>query len=157
MMLHSKMKRIAVSIAVLAASVGWLAGSAQPAQQELGASRCVKVSSGLLSNLRSGLKAKARGKLSSPRGVKSRAQITSGPRGFAAGTYFVSAQVRGFGIATWAADAKAFRTGGGFITVVGPVARRVSILGVDLPPSSLQAWGLSENTDGYAASRRCVA
>jgi hypothetical protein len=87
--------------------------------------------------------------------VKSKATI-SFPRGFRAGTYFVSAPVRGFGVATWAADASAFRTGGGFITGVGSTARRVSILGVDIPPATLAAWGLTEGTLGYAASRRCV-
>ena len=89
--------------------------------------------------LRSGLKRAARGKLGRARAVRSSDRITF-PRSFAAGTYFVSAPIRGFGIATWAASAEAFRPGGGFITGVGPVARRVSILGTDLPASTLRAW-----------------
>ena len=68
-----------------------------------------------------------------------RAQITNGPTGFAKGTYLVSAQVRGFGIATWAMDVDAFKTGGGFITDVGAVARRVSVAGIDIPASTLRA------------------
>jgi hypothetical protein len=141
---------------LVSTTVATFTGSAHATPQRVEADTCLKVSSGLLSSLRSGLKRTARGKLGTPRAVKSRAQITSGPRGFAEGAYFVSARVRGFGIATWAADARAFRTGGGFITGIGPVARRVSVLGVDIPVSTLRGWGLTEATHGYAASRRCV-
>jgi hypothetical protein len=109
----------------------------------------------LVAALSSGLKPGARGRLGTPYAVRSRSQI-SGPRGFAQGAYFVSAYVRGFGIATWAADARAYRTGGGFITGVGVVAPRVSYLGIDIPPSTLAAWGLTERTHGFAESRRCA-
>lgn len=148
---------LVISVLVPLASVsGIVSGNARATDKHVGADTCLKVSSGLLTSLRSGLKPKARGKLGTARAVRSRDQITSGPRGFRAGAYIVSARVRGFGIATWAADARAFRTGGGFITVMGPLARRVSILGIDISVSTLRNWGLSETTHGYAASRRCV-
>jgi hypothetical protein len=131
------------------------AGGATATVERTAAGRCLSVPRPMVAALKSGLKAKAQGRLGTARAVRSRAHLTS-PRGFAAGTYFVSAPVRGFGVATWAADARAFRTGGGFITAVGPVARRVSVFGIDLPAITLRLWGLTESTDGYAASRRCV-
>jgi hypothetical protein len=106
---------------------------------------CLKASSGLVSSLKGGLKAKARGRLGTPRVVKSRGQLSGfSPRGFRAGVYFVSAKVRGFGIATWAADASAYRTGGGFIVGIGPVTRRVSVAGIDIPASTLTGWGADD-------------
>jgi hypothetical protein len=145
-----------VVIVVLGATIGsTLAGDAKAIRERAEEGPCLSVPRPMVKALSSGLKPKARGKLGRARAVKSGDEV-SGPRGFAAGTYFVSAPVRGFGVATWAADASAFRTGGGFITGVGPVARRVSILGVDIPPSTLNDWGLTESTDGYAASRRCA-
>jgi len=140
-----------VGVAVLAAAVLTSHARTTPA-----ADPCLKVPAAFVGALKSGLKAKARGKLGTPRAVKSRDSFTSGPRGLAAGVYFVSARVRGFGVATWAADARAFKTGGGYIADVGPVARRVSVYAVDLPPSTLRSWGLSEQAHGYAQSRRCV-
>lgn len=116
-------------------------------------SACLAVPKPMVAALGSGLKVKARGRLGTARAVKSTATI-SFPRGFRAGTHFVSARVRGFGVATWAADASAFRTGGGFITGVGPTARRVSVLGVDIPAFTLSAWGLTQSTQG---TRRHVA
>ncbi len=143
-------------IALVASAIGAaLVSEAGATREDVEADPCLSVPRAMVGALSSGLKPKARGKLGKTKAVRSRAQI-SGPRGFAAGAYFVSAPVRGFGVATWAADARAFRTGGGFITGVGPVARRVSYLGVDLPPSALQAWGISERTHGYVASRRCA-
>jgi hypothetical protein len=91
-----------------------------------------------------------------PAAGKSRQQVTNGPHGLSKGVYFVSARVRGFGIATWAADARAFKTGSGFVTGIGPVAQRVSFLGADIPLGKLRRWHLHEETHGYAASRRCV-
>lgn len=70
--------------------------------------------------------------------------------------YFVSAKVRGYGIATWVAGGKEFKTGGGVLIGIDPVARRVSDAGVDLRPSLLASWGLTSGADGYAASRACV-
>jgi hypothetical protein len=35
------------------------------------------------------------------------------------------------------------------------VARRVSVLGVDLPPSVLATWGLTPAASGYSQSRAC--
>jgi hypothetical protein len=61
----------------------------------------------------------------------------------------MSANVRGFGIATWAADRRAFRTGRGFITAVGVVAPRISYYSFGIPPSTLAAWGLTERTHGF--------
>jgi hypothetical protein len=152
----TKLAVLLASAAVALIVAATVTSATLASRERIGSNACLKVSSGLLNSLKSGLKPKARGKLGTPRAVKSRAQITNGPRGFAAGAYFVSARVRGFGIATWAADARAFKTGGGFITGVGAVARRISYLGVDIPLSTLRAWGLSESTHGYTASRRCV-
>jgi hypothetical protein len=110
----------------------------------------------VVASLKDGLRASARGKLGTPRAVRSRGRF-GGLRDIREGpVYFVSARVRGFGIATWAVGASAFRTGGGVIIGVGPVARRVSLAGVDLPLSTLVAWGLTPAADGYAASRACV-
>jgi hypothetical protein len=145
---------IVVLLALAMGSTAHSAGSRVTGGHEASAG-CLAVPKPMIAALKSGLKAKARGRLGTPRAVKSTATI-SFPRGFRAGTYFVSAPVRGFGVATWAADASAFRTGGGFITGVGPIARRVSVLGVDIPPATLTGWGLTSTTHGYAASRRCV-
>ena len=129
---------------------------ASPASERSATDRCLKVSSGLVATLKDGLKPRSRGKLGTPRGVKSRGQF-SGPNSFANGVWFVSARVRGFGIATWAVDRDALRTGGGFGTDVGPVARRVSELGIYIPLSTLKSWGLTTGAEGYAASRSCAA
>ena len=149
--------RIATLLLLLTLVVGSTADGAgsRPTGGEEAIKACLKVPKPMVAALKSGLKAKARGRLGTPRGVKSSARIFF-PRRFQAGTYFVSAPVRGFGVATWAADASAFRTGGGFITGVGPTARRVSVLGVDIPSATVAAWGLTEGKHGYAASRRCL-
>src|SRR5512132_4643367 len=105
----------------------------------------------LAAALSSGLKPRARGRLGGVYASRSQAQL-SGP--FAEGAYFMSAYVRGFGIATWAADTRAFRTGRGFITAVGVGAPRVSYYGFGIPPSTLAAWGLTERTHGFSDSRR---
>jgi hypothetical protein len=131
------------------------AAYAQATPERIAPDICVQVSSGLIGRLKSGLKPKARGRLGRPAAVKSRQLVTNGPHGFRKGVYFVSARVRGFGIATWAADARAFKSGLGFVAGVGPVARRVSNLGADIPPNRLKRWHLHEETHGYAASRRC--
>jgi len=155
----SSAMRVSIALAAVAALCllpGATAGTLVGVERTTAEAECLKVSSGLVGSLKSGLKAKARGKLGVPRAVKSRARITSGPRGFLEGAYFVSARVRGFSVATWAVDPRAFRTGGGFIVGIGPVARRVSVFGVDIPLRTLRRWGLTESTHGYAASRRCV-
>jgi hypothetical protein len=128
---------------------------AQPATGATNASPCLKAPASLVRSLKSGLKSNARGKLGTPRAVKSHDQYTV-PRGLQAGVYYVSAPVRGFGVATWAVSASAFKTGGGLIIGVGPVARRVSVDGIDIPADTLRLWGLREIADGYAQSRRCV-
>lgn len=144
-----------VFLALIGASVIAFAspGASAPRRDE---AKCLKVSSGLLSNLRDGLRDGARGKLGTPKAVKSRGSF-GGLRDIREGpVYFVSAKVRGYGIATWAVGGQAFKTGGGAIIAVGPVARRVSIHGVDIPPSTLEAWGLAPYADGYDESRACV-
>ena len=70
--------------------------------------------------------------------------------------YFVSARVRGYGIATWAVGGQAFVTGGGVILGVGQVARRVSTAGIDIPLATLEAWGLAPYAEGYDVSQNCV-
>jgi len=102
------------------------------------------------------LKAKARGKLGKAKAVKSRAQFTF-PRGLSAGVYFVSAKISGFGTATWAVSTAAFKGRNGLLIGVGPIARRVSTLGIDLPLSTLSLWGLTKSTSGYHESRHCVS
>ena len=77
-------------------------------------SPCLKAPASLVGFLKSDLKSNARGKLGTPRAVKSRDQYTV-PRGLQAGVYYVSAPVRGFGVATWAVSASAFGSGGGLI------------------------------------------
>lgn len=151
------MWRLRLAMGIVALITGALAGYAGAGSrlERTDSGRCLKVSKGLVSSLKGGLKRAARGKLGTPRGVKSRGEF-GGPNSFANGVYFVSARVRGFGIATWATDRDAFRTGGGFIVDVGPVARRVSVAGIDIPLSTLRGWGLTSAADGYAASRNCV-
>jgi hypothetical protein len=53
-------------------------------------------------------------------------------------------------------DARAFRTGGGLIIAMDLVSLKVSNLGVDIPSSTLRAWGLTIRAPGYEASRACV-
>jgi hypothetical protein len=103
-------------------------------------------------NLRASLKPTLRSRLGTPAAVKSRGQF-GGLRGIREGpVYFVSGSLRGYGIATWAVNGAAFKTGLG----VGTVARRVSVAGVDIPLSTMRAWGLTPSAEGYAASRSCV-
>ncbi len=146
------------ALSTLAAGLALAAALASPGQPSQLASdaKCLKPRTALVKAIKSGLRAKARGKLRKARAVKARPLTGFAPRGFKKGTYFVSAKMRGFGIATWAADRPAYNTGGGLIISVGRVARRVSTLGVDIPRSTLEAWGLTTHTRGYAASRRCV-
>ena len=145
-----------IAALIIVGAIAGYAGASPAASERSDAGRCLKVSSGLVATLKDGLKRVARGKLGTPRGVKSRGQF-SGPNSFANGVWFVSARVRGFGIATWAVDRDAFRTGGGFGTGVGPVARRVSELGIYIPLSTLRGWGLVPYAEGYTASRFCAA
>jgi hypothetical protein len=56
------------------------------------------------------------------------------------GVYFISANLRGKGIATWAVSTSFYRTGGGLIYAVGKVARQVSDFGSGLPLSVLAGW-----------------
>ena len=118
--------------------------------------RCLPVRAPVLKSIRSGLHASVRPKLRSARAVKARGDFSNAPRGFSHGVYFISANLRAKGVATWAVSTSFFRTGGGLIYAVGKVARRVSDFGSDLPPSVLAGWGISPRTYGYAQSRACV-
>ena len=145
---------VALAAALTAAAAGAWTASARPAS----AARCLKVPPAALASIRSGLHASVRRKLRarSTRAVKARGDFSSGPRGFSHGVYFISANLRATGIATWAVSTSFYRTGGGLIYAVGKVARRVSDFGSDLPPSVLAGWGISTRTYGYAQSRGCV-
>jgi hypothetical protein len=146
---------VLVAVLLIALAIGAVAPGDARATQARGSRslHCSTAPKPLVAALSSGLKPRARGRLGSVYTSRSQAQL-SGP--FAEGAYFMSAYVRGFGIATWAADTRAFRTGGGFITAVGVVAPRISYYGFGIPPRTLAAWGLTERTDGFATSRRCV-
>jgi hypothetical protein len=120
--------------------------------------RCQTVPRPALAALKGSLKGTAKGKLGKANAVRSRADFSGAPiRGLRKGVYFVSARVGGVGIATWAMTVDAFRTGGGLIYGVGSIARRFSDLGADVPTSTLKRFGLTEATEGYAASRSCVS
>jgi hypothetical protein len=82
--------------------------------------------------------------------------LLQSPPGFSHGVYFISANLRGKGIATWAVSTSFYRTGGGLIYALGKVAQRVSDFGSGLPPSVLARWGISTKTYGYTQSRSCV-
>jgi hypothetical protein len=146
---------VLVAVLLIALAIGAVRpGDAGATQARGGRSlHCITAPKPLVAALSSGLKPRARGRLGGVYAVRSLAQL-SGP--FGEGAYFMSSYVRGFGIATWAADARAYHTGGGFITAVGVVAPRISYYGFGIPPSTLAAWGLTERTHGFAASRRCV-
>jgi len=111
----------------------------------------------LLKALKASLTREARGRLGRVRAAKAHTKYTV-PRGLASGVYFVSADIRGFGVATWAASASEYKTGGGLLIAVDSVARVVSTAGTDIPRSTLSRWGLTPKTKdrGYAISRRCV-
>jgi hypothetical protein len=142
-----------VAALLFAVAVGAAAAGDARATRHVAAEHCLTVPRPLAAALSSGLKPRAHGRLGRAYALRSQDQL-SGP--FAEGGYFVSAYVRGFGIATWAADRRAFFTGRGFITAVGVVAPRISYYGFGIPPSTLAAWGLTERTHGFAASRRCA-
>jgi hypothetical protein len=118
--------------------------------------RCLPVRAPVLKSIRSGLHASVRPKLRAARAVKARGDFSNAPRGFSRGVYFISANLRTKGIATWAVSTSFYRTGGGLIYAVGKLARRVSDFGSDIPPSVLAGWGISPKTYGYAQSRACV-
>jgi hypothetical protein len=141
---------IAVTTAVIA-GVGTASADAASAS-----ARCLPVRAQVLKSIRSGVHASVRPKLRSARAVKARGDFSNAPRGFSHGVYFISANLRGKGIATWAVSTSFYRTGGGLIYAVGKVARRVSDFGSELPPTVLARWGISTRTYGYSQSRVCV-
>jgi hypothetical protein len=118
----------------------------------------LRVGSAALKNIKAGLHASVRPKLRSARtrAVKAKGDFSDAPRGFSQGVYFISANLAGKGVATWAVSTSFFRTGGGLAFAVGTLARRVSDLGADVPSSVLAGWGISTRTYGYAQSRACV-
>jgi hypothetical protein len=154
--------RGAIVLLLTAAFVLLLTGPASPASLDPTsvtagqAGRCLPVRPALLAQLKASLTRKAKGKLGKTAAVRSRDDFSGAPLGFQKGVYFVSANLRGLGVATWAVSADAYRTGGGLIFGVGPTARRYSVLGADIPLSTLRAWGLTVTADGYAASRNCT-
>jgi hypothetical protein len=131
------------------------AAAGQAARSATSSGACLIPPQVVIQSIKETLKAKARGKLGKSRAVKSRGQFTF-PRGLRKGVYFVSAKVGGFGIATWAASASEYKTGGGLLVGVGAVARRISDAGIDLSPATLSFWGLTTHTHGYAESRGCL-
>lgn len=116
--------------------------------------RCRPVRTQVLEAIRAGLYASVRPKLRSARAVKAKGDFSNAPRGFSHGVYFVSANLRAKGIATWVVSRSFYRTGGGLIYSVGKVAPRVSDFGADV--GVLAGWGISRRTYGYAQSRACV-
>jgi hypothetical protein len=144
----------AMSATLAAAAAGAWTAPARPAS----AARCLQVPPATLSSIRSGLHASVRRKLRAraTRAVKARGDFSNAPRGFSHGVYFISANLRASGTASWAVSTSFLRTGGGLAYAVGKVARRVSDLGADVPPSLLAGWGISTRTYGYAQSRACV-
>jgi hypothetical protein len=145
---------IAVAATVTTAAI---AGAGTASADVASASvRCLRVSAPVLRNLRSGLRASVRPKLRGARAVKARGDFSAAPRGFSHGVYFVSANLRGRGIATWAVSTSVLHNAGGLIYAVGKLARRISIYGADVPPSVLAGWGISTRTYGYTQSRGCV-
>jgi hypothetical protein len=146
---------VRLALTVCVAAVVAAAASSAPAGGTSSSAKCLRPPGAAVKTIRETLKAKARGKLGKARAVKSSARFTF-PRGLRAGVYFVSAKVAGSGVATWALSTSAYRTGGGLVVGVGPIARRVSTAGIDLSRATLAAWGLTEHTAGYAESRACL-
>jgi hypothetical protein len=149
----TKCGAIAAMVVTTAAMTGAGTASAAPAAAS---ARCLPVRALVLKAIRSGLHASVRPRLRSARAVKARGDFSNAPRGFSHGVYFISANFRGKGIATWAVSTSFYRTGGGLAFAVGKIARRVSDLSVDVSPSVLAVWGISTKTYGYAQSRSCV-
>lgn len=127
--------------------------SADPASTS---ARCLLVRAPALKAIRSGLRANERAKLGTVRAVKAKGDFSHAPSGFSQGVYFISAKLRGKGIASWAVSTSFLRSGGGLAFAVGKVARRYSTLGVGVPVSILARWGISTGTYEYAESRACV-
>jgi len=119
------------------------------------ATRCIAVTRALSTQLRHGVKPSLRARLGTMHAVKSRAQLRNAPASFGKRATFVSVRVRGRGVATWAVNDQAFRTGGGFILPVGQLARSIAVFGAALSPAIVTSWGIGARTDGYAQSRAC--
>ena len=151
------MNRCMVIAAVAVTTAGTAAAGTANVDPVGGKARCRAVPAWTLASIKSGVRASVRPKLRSARAVKARrGDFSNAPRGFSHGVYFISANLRGKGIASWAVSTSFFRTGGGLAFAVGNVARRVSTLGVDVPTSLLARWGISTKTYGYAQSRACL-
>jgi hypothetical protein len=142
-----------IAIAAMAVTVTTAAGTASAHPS---AAQCLSVRPAVLKSIKSGTHAAYRRKLISARAVKARGDFSNAPRGFSKGVYFISSNLRGKGVATWAVSVDFYRTGGGLIYAVGKTARQVSDFGADLQPSVLARWGISPKTYGYTQSRACV-
>jgi hypothetical protein len=159
------LKLVAVAAVVATVAAGAMAGttSARPA-----GAPCLGVRASVLKTLRAGLHAAARPQLRSARAVKARGTFTGPPIFASGGVYFISANLRTRGIATWAASVSFFRgerglIGRGTILIyaMSKTARAVSDVGSGfgagiVPPSVLAGWGIKTTTYGYAHSRACV-
>lgn len=151
------MNRCMVIAAVAVTTAGTAAAGTANVDPVGGKARCRAVPAWTLESIKSGVRASVRPKLRSARAVKARrGDFSNAPRGFSHGVYFISANLRAKGVATWAVSTSFYRTGGGPIYAVGRVARRVSDFGSGLRPSVLAGWGISPSTYGYAQSRACV-
>jgi hypothetical protein len=158
------LKLVAVAAVVATIAAGAMAGtaSARPA-----GAQCLQVRASVLKTLRAGLRAAVRPQLRSARAVKARGTFTGPPILASGGVYFISANLRTRGIATWAADVLFFRGERGLIGreillyAMSKTARAVAdpdsgfSAGI-VPPSVLAGWGIKTTTYGYAQSRACV-
>jgi hypothetical protein len=152
------MNRCMVIAAVAVTTVGTAAAGTANVDPVGGSARCRAVPVQTLESIRFGVRASVRPKLRSARAVKARREdFSKAPRGFSHdGVYFISANLRSKGVATWAVSTSFYRTGGGPIYAVGRLARRVSVFGSGLRPGVLAGWGVSPSTYGYTQSRACV-
>jgi hypothetical protein len=88
--------------------------------------------------------------------IRSRASFSGRAAEVRAGVYFVSGDIRA-AVATWAVNAKAWRTGRGLIVAVDAEARAVSPRRWHVRPRRLEhRFGVSRRTDGYARARGCA-
>ena len=144
-------------MAALAATVGAVViAAAGTASVRTPSAQCLQVRPAALMSIRSGLHRAARPKLRSARAVKAKGDFSHAPRGYAHGVYFVSAKLRGTGVATWAVSTSFMTNGCGLIYAVSRTARAVSEFGADVPLSVMARWGISSRTHGFAESRSCV-
>jgi hypothetical protein len=102
-----------IAIAALAVILAAAAGAWTPSARPTSTARCPKVSPTAISSIRSGLHASVRRKLRAraTRAVKARGDFSNAPRGFSHGLYFISANFRATGVASWAVSTSFLRSG----------------------------------------------